>query len=72
METLKLELDFTDDIGKNFRLNVDNPIDNIGKEVINTAARTIMDNNIFTLKGESLVDLKRARKIRTIIEDIGL
>lgn len=71
-EKVKLELNFKDSNGKNFKLTVDNPIEELTKENIEPVCNTIIEKDVFENKGASLLSIGKVEKVMTTTEEIEM
>lgn len=70
MERVRLELGFIDSDDKKFRISIDDPIEELAKEDIESAMNSMIEYNIFSSDGKDVIGLDTARIIRTSTEEI--
>lgn len=72
MISTKLEMDFKDQAGKNFKLTVDDPREDLTNEEVASFMDFIIAKDGFESKGLSLVRKHKAKKVTTKSEEIEL
>lgn len=68
----KLELKFTNQVGKVVTYSLDQPIEPVDTNAINEAMDTIISENAFTSSGGDLIAKHSARIVERTVEDIEL
>ncbi len=68
----KLQMDFKDQLGKNFRLSVDEPREDLSNEEVKEFMEFIIEKDAFDSKGFSLSTIAKAQKVTTEVEEIEL
>lgn len=68
--TRVLEIDFTLNNGKDFRLNINSPKSPLTAAEVNTAANAIITSGIFSIDGADIVSYKGAQVRRVDFETL--
>ena len=70
-ETKTLQLTFVDGISKNVSYSISNPKSDLTKEIVDTAAKAIVDSKIFaTTEGGTLTGLKSSQIVTRKVETL--
>lgn len=72
MLKLRLEMGFKDEEGKNYKLSIDQPREDIEAGDVKNTMDLILDKDVFRNQNNILVALDKARIIRTEVTDIPL
>lgn len=70
MEKTILQMDFLDEIGKTFRISVENPLEDLAQSEVEAAMDSIITRNCFISNGTDLVSKKGARIITTYLNEL--
>ncbi|GLO66802.1 MULTISPECIES: DUF2922 domain-containing protein [Oceanobacillus] len=68
----RLELKFTNQLGRVVTYSLDQPIEPVDTNAINEAMDTIISENAFTSSGGDLLEKHSARIVERTVEDIEL
>ncbi|KAB8133089.1 DUF2922 domain-containing protein [Gracilibacillus oryzae] len=68
----KIELKFENEEGKTVTLSLDNPVEPVDPQLVNTAMDTIIAQNAIFSSGGNLVAKKSARIVERNVTDITL
>lgn len=66
---IQLQLNFKNRVGKNFRINVDDAIDNLTDDQVKTAMQSILTKNIFETNGGEIAEIVGANLVSTTSKD---
>lgn len=70
-ETYNLELSFKNAEGRNKKLTIRRPAENLTEAEVLPAMQTLVDSNLFMDEGvDQYAEVKNARYVRTVVEDI--
>jgi hypothetical protein len=67
-----LQLQFENYDGKTVTYSLDNPVEPVDPEAVNTAMDEIIEQDVFTSSGGDLVGKRNARLVERTVEDIEI
>lgn len=65
-----LQLVFNTESGKRVTISIDEPVENISEEMVQTAAANVIASNIFSVEGEQLQQIVSAKVTERHVTDI--
>lgn len=68
----KLEMDFLDELNKNFRISLDDPREDLSDTEVSDVMSDIMTANVFESKNGALVEVVGARVVTTTIIEMEI
>ena len=68
----QLQLQFENYDGKTVTYSLDNPVEPVDPEAVNTAMDEIIEQDVFTSSGGDLVGKRNARLVERTVEDIEI
>lgn len=66
----RLEIFFENEEGKTVKYSLDNPIEPVDPEAIQAAMNEVIEQNAFYSNGGDLIEIKSARLVENIVEEI--
>lgn len=68
----KLEMDFLDELNKNFRISLDDPREDLSDTEVSDVMSDIMIANVFESKNGDLIEVVGARVVTTTITEMEI
>ena len=72
MYKTRLEMGFKDIAGKNFKVSIENPRENLENEDVKKTMDLLLEKDVFRNKNRSLESIENARIVKTEIEEFFL
>lgn len=72
METKKLEMEFLDEMEKNFKIRVDNPKEDLDGSGVKAAMTSLIEQGVIARKDKLIKKINKAQTVTTKVQEFKL
>lgn len=72
METKKLEMEFLDEMEKNFKIRVDNPKEDLDGPGVKAAMTSLIEQGVIARKDKLIKKINKAQTVTTTVQEFKL